>query len=62
MVRFTCSKQTPQAAKNYPRQQMTEAKNGLFIKEKKKAGLAGDLAGDHVANILRRCSKTANKL
>jgi hypothetical protein len=41
---------------------MTEAKNGSFRKENKKAGLAGDLAGDHVANILCRCSKTVYKL
>jgi hypothetical protein len=45
---------------------MTEAKNGSFRKENKKDGLAGaltgDLAGDHVANILHRYSKTANKL
>jgi hypothetical protein len=35
---------------------MTEAKNGSFRKEKKKAGLAGDLAGDHVA---KKCANVA---
>jgi hypothetical protein len=36
MVRFACSKKTPSAAKNHPRQQMTEAKNGSFRKRKIK--------------------------
>jgi hypothetical protein len=36
MVRFACSKKTSSAAKNHPRQQMTEAKNGSFRKRKVK--------------------------
>jgi hypothetical protein len=51
-VRFACSKKTSPAAKNHPRQQMTEAKNGSFTKENKKSGLAGD----HVA---KKCATVA---
>jgi hypothetical protein len=35
---------------------MTEAKNCSFTKENKKSGLAGDLAGDHVA---KKCATVA---
>jgi hypothetical protein len=43
MVRFACSKKTPSAAKNHPRQQMTEAKNGSFRKRKIKIKRLGSL-------------------